>query len=166
MTDDRPARARALEARFAEIARTMRDLPLYNPALDVEAWGFVRLDGNTLIGVLITPWFMNLVLLPETPEPVEPNRYGEACKRALPGGEMLFLYGGDEAVGAFRAASLHSPMDVFLDQPQARAEARLRLAQALTGREEPAVDGGVASSARMRRTLSRRDILRGAAPAG
>jgi len=156
MTPAMPARARALETRFDEIGETMRELPLYNAALSVEAWGFAPHDEDTLLGVLITPWFMNLTLLPAQPEPIEPDRYGEARKVALPGGERLFLYGGDEAVGAFWGASLHSPMDVFVDQAQARAEARLRLAEVLT----PVEETGGASPA-PRQTLSRRDILRG-----
>lgn len=157
MTANTHPRVRALEARFAEIAETMADLPVYNGALTVEAWGFGPYDEGTLIGVLITPWFMNLVLLPEAPEPIDPNRYGEASKVALPGGEWQVLYGGDEAVGAFRAASLHSPMDVFVDQAQARAEARLRLAEALTP-PEPEQDEATGG-----KTLSRRSILSGRA---
>lgn len=163
MTDDMHPRVRALESRFAEIAETMADLPLYNAALTVEAWGFRAHDTDSLIGVLITPWFMNLVLLPELPEPIDPNRYGEAAKLALPGGERIFLYGGDEATGAFRAASLHSPMDVFVDQAQARAEARLRLAEALTPpRQDPTEGADASPQPRTPKDISRRAMLRGA----
>jgi [NiFe] hydrogenase assembly HybE family chaperone len=125
-------RVAALAARFAEIDATMRDLPLYNRALEVEAWGFAPFGADGLLGVLITPWFMNLTLLPVDPEPIAANRYGRAESVALPAGPRSFLYNGDPAVGAFRAASLHSPLDQFLSMPQARAEARLRLTEALT----------------------------------
>lgn len=110
----------------------MRELPFYNPQLEVEAWDFCEFDEDNLIGVLITPWFMNLVLLPLQAEPVDANRYGESRRVALPGGERVFLYGGDPAVGALWAHSLHSPMQQFGTQTQARTEARLRLAQVLT----------------------------------
>jgi len=161
MTPAMPARARALETRFDEIGETMRELPLYNAALSVEAWGFRPHDETALIGILVTPWFMNLVLLPRAREPIEPNRYGEAHRIALPGGEKLFLYGGDEAVGAFRAASLHSPMDVFVEQAQARAEAKLRLAEALT---PPAPAPAVPETATPAgKRLSRRALLAGRA---
>ena len=50
--------------RFERIgAEQMRDLPIYNHAIDVEAIGF-HPWGPGFIGVLITPWFMNLMLLP------------------------------------------------------------------------------------------------------
>jgi [NiFe] hydrogenase assembly HybE family chaperone len=133
MTEARHPRVAALEARFAEIdVQSMRGLPLRNAALTVEAVGFAPCAADALLGVLVTPWFMNLVLLPLAPERIDPARYGRAETIPLPGGARAFLYGGDPAVGAFRAASLHSPMEVFLSPAQARAEARLRLAEALT----------------------------------
>lgn len=109
----------------------MRELPFFNPKLEVEARDFGAFDETHLIGVLITPWFMNLVLLPLQAEPIDAGRYGESRRIALPGGERVFLYGGDPAVGALWAHSLHSPMQQFGSQMQARTEARLRLAQAL-----------------------------------
>ena len=41
----------------------MADIPLLNPALEVQAVGFSVWEAYCL-GVLITPWFMNLMLLP------------------------------------------------------------------------------------------------------
>jgi [NiFe] hydrogenase assembly HybE family chaperone len=156
MTEDRHPRVTALEDRFCEIGETMSDLPFYNPKVTVEAWGFRSFGETELIGVLITPWFMNLVLLPVDMEPVDPNRYCEAAKRALPGGERLFLYGGEETVGALWAVSLHSPMDVFVSQAQAVAEARLRLNEVLLPpQEEPEVATAAG------RKLSRRALLAG-----
>ena len=127
-----PPRVEALLAAHAAADAVMRDLPLYNPALTIEAHGFAPLAEGMLLGVLITPWFMNLVLLPEVAEPLDPARYGAARSVVLPAGERVFRYAGDAAQGAFWTASLHSPMAVFRSQPQARAEARLRLAEALT----------------------------------
>ena len=75
---------------------------------------------------------MNLLMYPIEPQAIDPNRYGEAKTFALPCGERSFLYGGDEAIGVFWGGSLHSPMDIFVNQAQARAEARLRLIEALT----------------------------------
>ena len=125
-------RVAALVARHAVIDAAMRDLPIYNPALGIEAWGFSPFDRGMLLGVLITPWFMNLVLLPEAPEPLDSGRYGSPRKFTLPAGERVFRYAGDAEIGAYWTASLHSPMAVFKSAPQARAEARLRLLDALT----------------------------------
>ena len=125
-------RISGLAVRFRDIGdRQMRDLPFYNADLEVEAFEFSRYGADHLIGVLITPWFMNLVFLPLEPEMVDTNRYGKSRTLALPGGELRFLYGGDEVVGAFWAHSLHSPMQRFTSQAQARSEARTRLAAVL-----------------------------------
>jgi Protein of unknown function (DUF3457). len=54
----------ALETTFNEILdKRMRDLPVVNASLSVQAVGFNRF-GEDWLGVLITPWFMNLMLLP------------------------------------------------------------------------------------------------------
>jgi [NiFe] hydrogenase assembly HybE family chaperone len=116
---------------------TMRDLPIYNRDLGIEAHGFRSLDGDSLAGILITPWFMNLVLLPQQFEPLDPARYGEGRKVDFPAGARRFRYAGDAVIGAIWTSALHSPMDVFRSQPQARAEARLRMTEAMT---PPAAD--------------------------
>lgn len=126
-------RISSLAIRFRQIGdEQMRELPFYNPNLEVEAWDFSGFDADHLIGVLITPWFMNLVLLPLALQPIDSNRYGKPRTIALAGGERQFLYGGDPAVGAFWAHSLHSPMHTFSSQAHARTQARLLLAQAMT----------------------------------
>jgi [NiFe] hydrogenase assembly HybE family chaperone len=125
-------RISGLAVHFREIGDTqMRELPFYNASLEVEAVDFSRLGDDQLIGVLITPWFMNLVLLPLNHAAVDADRYGRCRSFALPGGGFDFRYGGDEVVGAFWAHSLHSPMQKFTSQAQARGEARVRLAAAV-----------------------------------
>jgi hypothetical protein len=52
-----------LAAIYRGAARAMRDLPVYNPALAVAAIGFRALDDHAF-GVIVTPWFMNLVRVP------------------------------------------------------------------------------------------------------
>ncbi|MBK9657590.1 MAG: [NiFe]-hydrogenase assembly chaperone HybE [Rhodanobacteraceae bacterium] len=128
-----------LATHFREIGDTqMRDLPFYNANLEVEAWGFSSFDDDSLMGVLITPWFMNMVVFPLRLEPVQATRYGQSRTFALPHGERKFLYGGDDIVGAFWAHSLHSPMQKFASPAHARGEARARLAEAL--KRPPAVN--------------------------
>ncbi len=121
-----------LAVHFREIGDAqMRELPFYNASLEVEAFDFSRFGDDQLIGVLITPWFMNLVLLPLDYVAVDANRYGKSRSFALPGGGIEFRYGGDEVVGSFWAHSLHSPMHKFASQTHARSEARIRLAEAM-----------------------------------
>ncbi len=106
-------RVAALVARFEVIAReTMCDLPVNNPGLAVEAVDF-RPFGRGWVGVLITPWFMNLVYLPQDPLPMDLAAIGRKVKLALPAGERELIQGGDAAVGAFLSLSLHSPMFAF-----------------------------------------------------
>lgn len=51
-----------LAGSYREIGeRAMRDLPIYNDALGVEAVGFRWFNGTT-IGIMVTPWFMNVVI--------------------------------------------------------------------------------------------------------
>lgn len=121
-----------LAVHFREIGDTqMRDLPFYNANLEVEAWGFAPFAADSLIGVLITPWFMNLVVMPLNFELVQARCYGQSRTISLPSGERKFLYGGDERVGALWAYSLHSPMQKFASPAHARGEARARLAEAM-----------------------------------
>ena len=55
-----------LAAAFRNVAKErMAGVPLVNETLSVEAVGFTEWDGR-LLGVLVAPWFMNLVLLPGT----------------------------------------------------------------------------------------------------
>ncbi len=149
-------RVGALIERFCEIADTqMRDLPLYNERLEVEAVGFEPF-GEGWIGVLITPWFMNLILLPRDIVPMDMNAMGKPQPERLPAGETPFIWGGDEVTGMFRALSLHSPMDVFVVQAQARAEAQQQLAKWLAPPAEEAQTQETPG-----RPMSRRDLLRG-----
>ncbi|MCU7849425.1 MAG: [NiFe]-hydrogenase assembly chaperone HybE [Candidatus Thiodiazotropha sp. (ex Lucinoma kastoroae)] len=54
-----------LEQQFRTIEQQrMEGLPLLNKALRVEAVSFCEWNGLCL-GVLITPWFMNLMLIPD-----------------------------------------------------------------------------------------------------
>ena len=60
-----------LEAAFARIEREqMAGVPILNPALRVQAVDFTRWQGQWL-GALVTPWFLNLVLVGVEPESLE-----------------------------------------------------------------------------------------------
>ncbi|MDJ0950887.1 MAG: [NiFe]-hydrogenase assembly chaperone HybE [Alphaproteobacteria bacterium] len=159
-SDRMARRVDALVARFREIGETqMRDLPLYNDRLEVEAVGF-QAWGEDWIGVLITPWFMNVVVLPGEKIAADMNAMGKPATVRLPAGETKFMWGGDEATGMFKALSLHSPMDIFVVQGQARAEAKQRLAKLLT---PPAQDAATEAPETPARPMSRRELLRGRA---
>lgn len=131
------ARVAAMLARFREIDATMRDLPFHNPLVEIDAVGFRDLGGE-IAGVLVTPWFMNIMLLPAAPDPaVDWNRMGHKRLVDLPAGPRHFMYGGDEALGVYWIHSLHSPMDAFKVKGQARAAAKLEVATLFAAPEPP-----------------------------
>jgi [NiFe] hydrogenase assembly HybE family chaperone len=102
----------------------MRDLPLYNEALEVEAVGF-RVCGEALVGVVITPWFINAIYLPLHAVPVEWSKIGSKVEHPLPSGPVVFTCGGDVVTGEHDALSLHSPVTAFTSQAVARREAEV-----------------------------------------
>ena len=116
---------RLLEHYLGIAAEGMCELPLYNDRLAVEAVGFAPWQGGAL-GVLITPWTMNLILLPG--EDGQSLPAGGAQSVGLPGGEYLFQVG----VGAgppHLSLSLFTTVMDFPDQDTARAIALETLAR-------------------------------------
>jgi len=117
-----------LATHFREIGDTqMRDLPFYNANLEVEAWGFSSLDRDSLMGVLITPWFMSLVRLPAQALP-HGGLVGRSFVRDFGSERFDFLGAHDPAIGYHETCALFSPMGGFATQALARETAREALA--------------------------------------
>jgi [NiFe] hydrogenase assembly HybE family chaperone len=126
-------RVAELAALFMHIAHTrMAGVPVLNPALQVEAIGFECLppcEGEAAgLGILLTPWFMNLVRLPLQRDD-SAARVGRTHEELLAGQRFEFIGAHEAAIGAFSACSLFSPMFEFTDQSTARATALEVLAQ-------------------------------------
>jgi [NiFe] hydrogenase assembly HybE family chaperone len=103
----------AVRAAFAHVAATrMRGLPMLNPVLRVEAVDFCRWQGQWL-GALVTPWCINLMLLPDAPQ--DWPRLAQGGKRAVrfPAGCFEFIAGEFEPLGEYHACSLFSPAFEF-----------------------------------------------------
>ncbi len=101
----------------------MKDLGLYNPALQVEAVGFRRWEG-WLAGILVTPWFMNFLLLPSDPSTsLDGVDVGSRKRINMPKGEVIFLVGDGEELGLYLSNSIHSPMGEFADHTKASTTA-------------------------------------------
>lgn len=131
--------------------KTFRDLPIANAALDVEAVGFRPLEQHSL-GVLITPWFMNLVLLPAT-DRWDDSPQGGACKVELPGGKVDFRVSHEESLGTILSAALFSTVSDFPDQAMAREVAQESLRLLFDS-------GAVQEQREPERRMSRRALLR------
>lgn len=96
----------------------MQGLPIVNPGLSVEAVGFQEHGGHT-IGVLVTPWFMNLVLLPGS-DAWSDCEQGSTIDYALPAGNYDFIVSRDEHIGTYLSAVLFRTVIDFPDQASAR----------------------------------------------
>ncbi len=115
----------ALAARYAEIhAGPMRDMPVCNPALTVAPVGF-RGFGANAAGVVITPWFMNLVIVGALARDIAA---GARCLVALPAGDVDFVAGVLEDFCSILSCSLFSPMFDFPDMTTAQMTAREAMA--------------------------------------
>ena len=111
-----------LEARYREIAETrMQGIPILNGALAVKALG-MRVWGDHMLCVLLTPWFMNVVLLAREDE-TENRPAGSKQTFAFPAGSFEFILGREEGIGPHWMCSLFSPVLEFADQETAEAAA-------------------------------------------
>ncbi|MGO4392845.1 [NiFe]-hydrogenase assembly chaperone HybE [Variovorax sp. M-6] len=134
-------RTRALEAVFAGISRSrMAGLPVMNTALQVEAVGFGleparprddeqhRPAPRDATGILVTPWFMNLVWLPLARRDT-PALIGATRVRNIGHEQFAFTGAHEDGLGSFEACSMFSPMFEFATQADAIATASALLAQ-------------------------------------
>lgn len=153
-----------LERAFRRIRdERMRDVPILNPRVEVEAVGFRDWEGRWL-GILITPWFMNVLLLPKAGGAwvsVPPG--GEQTWR-LPAGDYLFIGGFEPSAGEYQLCSLFSPVLQFEDHAAARATAQACLE--LLFQPDAAAEPPVGTVATVRenaaRPMTKREFLSGA----
>lgn len=141
-------RSSALVAAYAQIDKRMRSLPVYNDKLDVQVLGLRRWSEG-LVGVVATPWCMNILLLP--PESSRQGIEGTTRDIQFPSGSYRFVTGQLDGIGPIESCSLFSPMDDF-DNPAVVTEVA-----------EHAIDGLFRGEANETEALalSRRGFLRG-----
>ena len=161
-----------LEQAFRATAMRMSGLGFVNPALRVEAVAFAPWDGHWL-GVMVTPWSINLLLLPHDRSLWRTVRAGGKQRYAFPAGDYDFIAATDPIVGEYQMCSLFSPALEFEDHATARMVATLaREALFDAGNAEqpgarPATDDGTSPGPLAHRErqaatpMSKRDFLRG-----
>lgn len=116
--------AAGLETEFSRIQHErMADVPMLNPALQVEAVGFMAWEGYCL-GILITPWFMNLMLLSPEGDAWSHLPSGTCISHRFPSGTYEFILGEEARIGRYLMCSLFSPVFEFQDQAAAVATAK------------------------------------------
>ena len=133
---DPAAAAQRLEDAFVLIHETrMQDIPILNHRLAVEAVGF-RPWEDDFLGILITPWFINLVLFPGSAERAASllkTKLRDSLSHTFPAGRFSFILGEEEGLGRFQMCSLFSPVLEFEDQEAARLAAEAALSALLEG---------------------------------
>jgi [NiFe] hydrogenase assembly HybE family chaperone len=166
-----------LTAAFRAAAARMQGLAFVNPALEVEAVGFAPWEGHWL-GVMVTPWFINLTLAPRDPAAWQSLAPGAKRRYRFPAGDYEFIGARDEAIGEHQVCSLFSPVLEFDDAATARLVALLArealfdpahadvpempVANLAPAPPAPGAPGPVAQLAEKLDTrLSKRDFLRG-----
>ncbi|ESQ85286.1 hypothetical protein AEAC466_06115 [Asticcacaulis sp. AC466] len=118
------ARGQALAAAFREVyLNKMRDTPMSNASLSVEAVGF-RPFGQRVLGVLVAPWCMNLIVMPAPDEDWRTMHIGDKRILSFPSGDYEFVFNDRSTTGPYLACSLFSPMTEFPNQLHATDVAR------------------------------------------
>jgi [NiFe] hydrogenase assembly HybE family chaperone len=167
----RPRPDAVLETAFRHIAQhRMAGVPILNPALSVEAVGF-RPWGDHWLGVLVTPWFMNLWLMPRVVARWQPIAVGATRHHVFPAGVFEFIGGFEATIGDYQACSLFSPMFDFNDATDAHDTAVAALEALFDAAHREAGETGLvatqpasvqpAASTQSARPLSKRDFLFG-----
>jgi len=166
MSSDNPARRVCQAFERIQVER-MAGLPLLNDALEVEVVGFLDWGGMHL-GVLITPWCVNLMALPQVDGDWHPPDEGVWRHEHFPGMDLQLLGGEESDLGRYAFRSLLSPVTGYDDQDAVRAVAREVLKQLLSPPDQddektspkPENDSPSTPSSRSRK-VSRRQLLGG-----
>ena len=131
-----------LAAAFRRIHRErMAGLPILQPDLHVAVVGGRRWQEHWL-GVLVTPWCMNLVLVPAAGSVLAQDAPGTIRLLDFPAGRFELTASDVDGVGAIAACSLFSPMHAFADQAAAETTAL----EVMTELFEPTAPGATPSA--------------------
>lgn len=151
-----PTVGKLLAAYRETVQPKMRGLPMYNAELQIEAVGF-ELRGGRLSGVLLTPWCMNLVVLPDESDEWHKLPHGKTVDMEFPSGRHSCVLSSPEGIVSHLSLPLFTTVQDFADQDTARqvAEETLRLLYLDATDDQPVShDGG-----KSRRKMSRRELL-------
>ena len=118
-------KADLLEHTFNTIQQQrMADVPIVNDVIKVHAIGFQPWQ-KSYIGVLVTPWFMNLILLPGKTQNWDDLQELSKQTHCFPSGKYTFLTGYEDTIGKYQMCSLFSPMFEFADDSAAVETAQI-----------------------------------------
>lgn len=95
----------------------------FNPKIKVQAIDFRHWQGRCL-GIMITPWFMNLMLLPNEGDEWQDKPLGTKTAFEFPSGRYEFILTEEEGIGRFQMHPVFQLMSQFSNQ-----ESAVKLAQ-------------------------------------
>ena len=137
----------------------MHDMPFVNPALAVETIGFVQLQGDW-VGVVVTPWFINLFLVFGGGELWGDIPAGERRYLNLPCGTLQFIADDDPDIGPYQYCPLIAPVSNVPDMATARQTGRDAMAAVMVPPAPPVVEEAPPPAEPEKRDVSRRGFLR------
>lgn len=127
--------AERLEACFKRIEQEqMQGIPLLNHAIEVEAVGFAERQGR-LMGVIVTPWFMSILMLPDEEDDWDIETLGHEMRLEFPQKKYDFMFNEFDGVGRCMTFALRSPMTCFNSHEEAVNAAELALAEMMEEKE-------------------------------
>jgi [NiFe] hydrogenase assembly HybE family chaperone len=139
----------------------MQGLPVFNERLSVEAVGFREWEGH-LLGVVIAPWFMNLVIVPGGESAAEQAGHGSRSEWEFPAGRYAFHATDLDGAPLHLTTPLFAAVTDFPDQATARSVAEAVLEGLFSGEAarnpERIRKGG--GDVLLDATMSRRSLLR------
>lgn len=116
--------ATILEQTFNRIhQQDMQGIPILNPRIQVQALGFREYEGRVL-GIIITPWLMNVVMLPAPAEDWSNMELGHKQPHSFPAKTYKFMVNEIDGIGYCQTHSLYSPMGDFSSHEQALSVAQ------------------------------------------
>lgn len=127
----------------------MAGIPILNRAVDVEVVG-LNCYQDAWLCILITPWFMNVMLLPPADkrqadaQAAMAGAVGSKTLVAFPAGQFEMINGFEAEIGRYSMCSLFSPMFEFADHESAVAAAQTALAALLESDRDEDADADMA----------------------
>jgi len=110
-----------LEKQFRRLLKKQRhakQLKQINPKLKVQAVDFRHWQSRCL-GIMVTPWFMNLMLLPNEGDEWQDLPIGNKSAYHFPSGDYEFVLAEEEGIGRYQVHPVFAPMLDFDDQETA-----------------------------------------------
>lgn len=137
LSDPQEAAEVLLQAFEKILQENMKDVPILNHRLQVQTLGFQEYEGR-IIGIVITPWLMNLVMLPNEQDDWSMLNLGKKMPIKFPSINYKFMVNEIDDIGKYKTHSLYSPMHEFSSQDHAVKVAQDFLGGLLVKREPTA----------------------------